>query len=410
MDRNKQEYLAGLCAIALFVQISAAQVPCEYDVTIIAAPVECGLGTVNTFGLGINENGAVVGYYQCPLWEHSEAFVWSAEEGFITLDRPEGVYSAAAGDINDSGVICGSVLVTGLGYRGFVYDSGKWIILDPVVPDAGWSGANAINNAGVVVGQRSITKNLNPQNAYFWSVENGFTDLGVMNGPNSAARDINEQGIICGWTGVLLSSDEAFVWSDGELSFLGPIPGGESSTGSAINALGQVCGVGVIKSKDSPTVGAGFVWNDGVFTLIEPIDGYDTSGSGCINDGGQVTGLSANLDQPTDIHAYVWIKGVTWDLNNFIPVEKLALLKRAKAINNVGQIVTDGDLDGENTFTFLLTPVDAPLGDLDGDCSVGKVDLVTLLLEWGEINSPADLNNDDIVSTADLLILLANWG
>ncbi len=401
----------GMVQFLVLAAPVAAQIPCSYDVQIIASSNGCGgFGTVNTYGLGLNEHGAVVGYYKCPLWNHTEAFLWTAKEGFVTLPRPQGVSSAIAVDINDEGLICGTLWVSGLGYRGFVYDKGKWTILHPVVPDGGWSGANAINNAGVVVGQRSITKNLNPKNAYMWSAEEGFTDLGVMNGPNSAARDVNEHGDVCGWTGVFLSSDEAFVWSDGKVRLLGPIPGGVSSTGSAINAVGQVNGVGLIESKEPPNVGAGFVWDKGVFSLIDPIVGYDTSSTGDINDQGYATGTSVNLDQPTDRHGYVWIDGVTNDLNDFIDPKLPLMLGSAAGIANSGQIVANGHDDGGETLSFLLTPRNSPLGDLDGDCIVGASDLLILLGEWGQRDSPADLNGDGIVGAADLLILLVNWG
>ena len=36
-------------------------------------------------------------------------------------------------------------------------------------------------------------------------------------------------------------------------------------------------------------------------------------------------------------------------------------------------------------------------------------DLVTLLADWGDAGSPADLNGDGVVGLGDLLILLSNW-
>ena len=386
-----------------------AQIPCSYDVQIIASPLDCGLGTVNTFGLGLNEHGDVVGYYKCPLWNHTEAFLWTAEEGFVTLQRPQGVSSAIAVDINDKGIICGTVFVSGLDNRGFVYDKGVWTILPPVVDVPGArSSAAAINNAGTVAGQRSLTEELNPQNAYIWSAAEGFRDLEGLE-RLSGANDIDGD-IVTGWTAEPGEMKEGFVWEDGQATLLGPIPGGISSSGSGTNAIGQVCGFGVIEMKEPPNIGVGFVWHKGVFTLIDPIPGYHTSSSGDINDQGNATGLSADLDQPTDLRGYVWIDGVTHDLKDFIPDKKMVLVKRAKAINNVGQIVSDGDHDGIDSVTFLLTPVVGPLGDLDGDCIVGVADLLILLAEWGQRDSPADLNGDGIVGVKDLLILLGNWG
>ncbi len=55
-----------------------------------------------------------------------------------------------------------------------------------------------------------------------------------------------------------------------------------------------------------------------------------------------------------------------------------------------------------------------PLGDLDGDCTVGILDLLQLLAVWGPCadceNCPADLDGDCTVGILDLLALLSNWG
>ena len=56
----------------------------------------------------------------------------------------------------------------------------------------------------------------------------------------------------------------------------------------------------------------------------------------------------------------------------------------------------------------------APLGDFDGDCSVGAADLLILLANWGPCadcaDCVADLDGDCNVGTSYLLVLLANWG
>jgi hypothetical protein len=58
---------------------------------------------------------------------------------------------------------------------------------------------------------------------------------------------------------------------------------------------------------------------------------------------------------------------------------------------------------------MLLTPVNSPNGDLDGDCDVDVSDLLFLLDDWGSQSLISDLNGDGIVNVFDLLILLANW-
>ncbi len=85
--------------------------------------------------------------------------------------------------------------------------------------------------------------------------------------------------------------------------------------------------------------------------------------------------------------------------------------------------VYNGELIAGGNFTTAGEYVSAywahwgpevPLGDLNGDCSVGVSDLLILLANWGSCadcdDCPADLDGDCTVGIADLLILLANWG
>jgi len=60
--------------------------------------------------------------------------------------------------------------------------------------------------------------------------------------------------------------------------------------------------------------------------------------------------------------------------------------------------------------TFLLTPIDRPTADITGDCTVDAADLLFLLGDWGETDSPADINADGLVNVRDLLTLLGQWG
>ena len=62
---------------------------------------------------------------------------------------------------------------------------------------------------------------------------------------------------------------------------------------------------------------------------------------------------------------------------------------------------------------ILVSSFSAP-GDLDGDGTVGILDLLALLAVWGPCadceNCAADLDGDCTVGVKDLLILLGNWG
>jgi uncharacterized membrane protein len=126
-ERVPRQLLAGVMAAAF---TSPALAPCSYQVTILQYPITCGFGTVITTPIGLNEHGAIVGRYSCPVWEHSEAFVWTPEDGYQTLVRPPGVSSSEAADINDDGVIVGTYVRDGAGgFRGFAYQNDEYIEL-----------------------------------------------------------------------------------------------------------------------------------------------------------------------------------------------------------------------------------------------------------------------------------------
>ena len=89
---------------------------------------------------------------------------------------------------------------------------------------------------------------------------------------------------------------------------------------------------------------------------------------------------------------------------------------RALTVYN-GELIAGGGFTtagGQVSARWARWGADVPLGDLDGDCSVGASDLLLLLANWGPCGDcddcPADLDNNCTVGAADLLILLAIWG
>ena len=423
---NSQQASLGNCAlstllslvVSVFTVTGQAKAQCQYDVTVLQYPINCEFGLpVITSGLSLNENGAVVGYYYCPTWEHDEAFLWTPEGGYVTLGRPPGVSSAIPTDINDQGVICGTMIVADVGFRGFVYDHGEWTVLPPVEDMLGtWSSAAAINNDGIVVGQRSITENLNPQNAYIWSAAEGFTDLGVMNGPNSAATAVSDMGVVAGWSGGQ-GNEEAFLWEAGRLTLLAAIPGGLTSRPSAVADLAPLSGPvlvgwGRMPMKGFPFgVSRAFSWEADDFTVLGSLPGHAHSAATDIrNRPRQIVGQSWNVDgNPNISHGFIWQNGVLTDLNALAETMPGLVITSAAAINSSGLIFANGS-GTDGLVAILLTAVQSPLGDLDADCQVGILDLLILLADWGEADSPADLNDDGIVNIFDLIVLLSNWG
>jgi hypothetical protein len=73
-------------------------------------------------------------------------------------------------------------------------------------------------------------------------------------------------------------------------------------------------------------------------------------------------------------------------------------------VNDLSGNWTDG---GGNTIADEC-PVDCP--DINDDGYVNVTDLLAVIDQWGQSNSPADINFDGIVDVSDLLIVIANWG
>ncbi len=368
-------------------------------------PINCGIGQLFTTGRAMNRRGTVVGSYCCPLWEYDESFLWTAEGGFTTLQRPPGVVSAIAEDINDDGVICGTMVVNGFGDRGFVYENGVWTQLPPGIPDSGMSKAVGISNSCVAVGQRQVAGANGPFNVYAWSPSLGFLDL-VASGPEDFARDISKGGLVLGWTGENWLNGQGFLWNDGAVTYLGPVPGGSNSEPYAVNEEGAIVGAGMIPMPGyTYGVPRAFLWIDGTFTMLGTLPGYAPSQAYGINALGQVVGRSGNANVS---EAFIWQNGSITNLNDLVP-PGLGTLRMA------GRVADDGTIMAyRSTETLMLKPVNVPIGDLDLDCRVAILDFLNLLEHWGPcpetVGCRADLDGDGLVGFADFAMLLASWG
>lgn len=327
----------------------------------------------------------------------------------VTLTRPGGVSSAGASDINDAGVIVGTYTRTGVGFRAFVYQGGVFTELPPDPPGL-WSMAWALNNAGQVVGYRSIGDGVNPLSAFVWSASDGFIDLGLMGEQETVSHDISDQGEVVGRRGFAAATDEAYLWEGGEATFLALIPGGSTSSAGGINKNRQVVGGGLLEDPKTGHVSSrAFFWENGVMALLAPLAGMDRCGASDLNDVGQVIGFCISSDNPNAPRPFLSQSGLTYDLNDLVEMGAGVTLQRARVINNTGQIVGDAQFNGFRV-AFVLSPIGSPVGDISMDCEVDVDDLLLLLDHFGQVFSPADLNSDGVVNVLDLIILLLNFG
>jgi probable HAF family extracellular repeat protein len=398
-DIRRRVLASGVAVSALVAPGAAfAQIPCGYEVTEIRSDLDCGHSDAMTLPLAMNEQGVVVGYHQCTPWEDGWPFLWTAESGFTNIGPPEGYVSASAEAVNDAMQIAGTMGCGSNPCRAFLYEDGIFIDLG-VVPGGTWSQAHGLNDDAQVVGTSS-----NPWEAVLWE-DGEMTVLDLPWGPHGTARDINDDGKVVGYMG---GDWHGFLWEEGEVVDLGVIPGGSTSQAIALNNLPepQVVGWGALPNPNGGgTATHAFLWERGEMIDLGTLPGALRSFALDINDDSVIVGFSD--------HGFVWYEGVMRDLNELVCPDLGIDIHRARAIDNAGRIVATGVAADTIVVGWLLTPVDAPLGDLDGDCRVGFGDLLALLAAWGPCvdcdECPADLDNDCSVGTSDLLLLLTGW-
>ncbi len=402
---------AGIAAsVGLFLAGSAASGQCQYEVTVIQAPACPIFGFPPTKGLGTNVLGHVVGYHwQCgDTYGDNDAFVWTPESGLGDLAIPFSFSEARASDINDFGQIVGELEKGNLRHAA-LWQAGEVIELG-TLPGGNFSTASAINNSGQIVGLAGNSA-IGPLRPFLWQ-DGVMTDLKLPLGPWGEANDINETGAIVGWMGSSLFEAHAFMLHEGQATDLGFMLGGLSGNAKAINNNGQIVGEGLVELKDGTQVATSFLWDDGLMTDLGTLPNLAATRVQDINDAGQVVGISNNPIQNMS-KPFLWQHGVITDLNELIRVDPDVRMFDAWAIGNAGHIVAVGAFQFDSA-TFLLTPIDPPLGDVDIDCAVGLADLEILLNSWGPcpdcVNCLADLDGDCRVAVPDLLTLLGNWG
>lgn len=188
------------------------------------------------------------------------------------------------------------------------------------------------------------------------------TDLGSLQGGSTFPNAINNQGQVVGESYMVNlpgSPQQAFLYSDGKMTGLGTLPGGTTSWALGINNLGQVVG----GSNGGPT-GAlqAFLYSSGTMTSLGLLPGSTSTWATAINDRGQVVG-TAGFDSPDGSsirHAVLFQGGPVFDLNSLISPSLHIQLTSAVAINNLGQILVEGNADDIYQSAYLLTPAGLP--------------------------------------------------
>lgn len=284
----------------------------------------------------------------------------------------------------------------------FIWEDGELTALGSPGPEFTRVDAKDINEHRQIAGNAWGPTGF-PAMAWLWE-DDVFTDLGALGGAYAAAYGINNAGQITGWAYAPAPSTWfTFLYDGGTMTNLGELPAGVASDGDSINDLGQVTGYATVLGTtfyrghiastalgmfDLGTLGGpethssainnlgqvvgnssigeldsddfwvdhAFVWTDGVMVDLGTLPGDLESGAAAINDAGQIVGSSRGLTWESQ-RAVLWYEGGVYQLDTLIDPPGDWVFDWARDINNHGQIVTNGGLNGE-MHPILLTPVE----------------------------------------------------
>lgn len=179
------------------------------------------------------------------------------------------------------------------------------------------------------------------------------------------AFGINDKGQTVGASGLCSNTSlppvnpggaHAILWEqDGSPHDLGSLGGTLPNVATSINSQGDVVGTSLLKDGTFHS----FIWTKatGMRDLGTLSGAIVTVASCChtINNRKQVVGFS--IDTTGNMTAFLWQDNVITDLNTLIPANSGWYLLAASSVNNAGEIVGWGLIDGD-VHAFLATPCD----------------------------------------------------
>ena len=301
-------------------------------------------GGMATSAAGISSNGLATGSGDT-AGASSQPFLWSTATGLSAVDASSPL--AFGTGVNASGTVVGYAFSADFSNYSAYYITDTDRALIPPLGGA-YNAATAINNAGTIVGY-SETSAGSPVQAFSYA-SGVVTPLGTLpGGTTSQANAINSSGVIVGQADTSDGSFHAVTLVGGTWSDLGVPLGYESSVASAISDAGYIAGW----LNDGLGNTMAFLWtpSSNSMTLLGTLTTDGNSQARGMNSSGLVVGTSDGI-------AFLYLDSSMYDLNSLLDPAAPAgwQLTDAAAINDLGQIVGTGDIDGQ-THAFLLDPL-----------------------------------------------------
>ena len=288
--------------------------------------------------------------------------------GFASVagDKIQNIFLYSGGRMTDLGIsgqgygVNASGQVVGLsGLHAFLYSAGTTTDLGTFGKQADFSSyASGINDAGQIAGSSDLLAAGGRTEHAFLYTGGVMKDLGTFGGTSSRGYGINASGQVVGDSDLTgFSPSHAFLYTGGRMTDLGTLVGAAAnSTALGINAGGQVVGYSDVAAKD---VQHAFLYSGGVMKDLGTLGGLFSYANG-INAAGQIAGQSNIAAATPDVtHAFLYAGGIMTDLNTQLPAGSGWVLESAAAINDSGQIVGYGTINGQR-HAYLLNGITAP--------------------------------------------------
>lgn len=262
-----------------------------------------GLALLGAFSAGCAEPTGVEGEGELAA---ALAILSSDQYDVVELGTLGGDYAFAQA-INDAGAVVGYSEVTAGSNltHAFIWRAGTMQDLGTL--GGTWSRAFGINNAGVVVGASQVAGDTHYR-PVMWDRDGMVHDLGTLGGAYGGAFAINERGDIVGWSQTTGGEQHATLWHEGVATDLGTL-GGAHSTARGINNRGQV--VGHSRTDMSGFAEHAFLWNGRIMLDLGTLGGSESRAFE-ISENGYVTGWATVPDGFP--HAVLWRRTAITDL------------------------------------------------------------------------------------------------
>lgn len=299
---------------------------------------------------GINNAGQVVGFsYRSIVRDililEERAFLFD-DDGIVDLGTSTAWSGAEA--INNQGQVVGWDIGTQLDEEAFVWEGGELTHLGVFLGSVAASHALDINDGGDVVGWCSC--GLAGHTPFLWTQANGMVDLGSLGDYYINAISINNNRQVAG-TFFLGLNAHAFLWDNGEMIEL-PLKGSASSAAAFdINDIGQIVG----------SSGGAVIWQNGGVEYLALPPSPTTGNVRHINNHSQAVGSA------------LWHRRQKYELPPLLPPDSRWQVNSVNGLNDAGQIVgrcmsTVAVLPSQGC---ILTPIDC---DVNNDLNVDGPD------------------------------------